>query len=1204
MASTVSHVGSVISGATGKGTPTHTTTSSFVQAREAKEQAAQQQVGGYFYNPKTGLSVSSMKDLTKEGWVKLGTPTAEGKPLSYTELQRRESEVKAQISSQQQKQEYGIPVSQKTSLGMSVVPNTQEQFLKQQRDFFMPSISAKEEENTYQGLLTSEYEKLQTKAAKEYETKGKLDEYASLFGAYHGKYTSVNKEQFLSATSDIQRKAERDVNRLAYGRIFQNELSEETTKYYDITKTDKGYLMTPKQDAFNQVAQDVGYKETAPVYLIPNQKEISEKLALTVPISTQVAEDKSLWELIPGVTKANEFVVSKGSYPIMDWLISKGVTKERVGKVGEFLEPTLTWRATEPIAKKISDITGLKTYKVGKIGKAFAEKEYEDIFFHPVTTGMTLGAFAVLAPTLKVLGASSEALGVTKVAKKIITKIPAPAAIKNIANIPKAMGWLYSASVGARVATSKTPEETLGKILASEVTPMVVGLKTGEMILGSKAFAPKLVIKDIKAFSTVDTIYKGIPEAGIPREVKGTVYAKGKGYVSEVFGIKRTPVEIDIETPYTQLGKTDLTLKPISSLFIGGKESRIGEGITKISLEPKKAYVKIKGISKEGYTFPDAKVSLPPETMMPREAISGEIFFKQKPLVTTLRTKPITAKTKLTSDLFMKTPADKTLYFESYKVGKTTVPEIEQKAIFDIDQILYHGTTEKSAEKILKGGLKPAAETGISRSPKGISAGKKEVLPISDFESVYLTPDFGAARGFAGRAVMVEGGKPAVLEIHIPKGSIMETDNLGKFLFKEVKLPSVKPEQIKGIVSEPSPIKEIISGKPKVGLGKITLKEIPIYETRLKKVPSFLDQFKQKIVDISMDIVKPYRKIKVTKEMEDFGWMKPFKPTTPAKDFINPKVGQPSTILKQPKTILEKTDKSLLIGQEVGKAVSENILDIQIKRMAKVLPYEPQFYQRTPTAAELIFLGLPKVGVMPRANEIIPGGINLYLKNLEGSTTPTKELETEYKFISTEKGKEIFKGITRIQKPESVQKQFQIPFQTSIVTPIQDLTFEQGQTQITKQFQLQAPEISLKYKQRPNIFEDTFIETPPPIIIPPLLPWLPHGRLFERGKKGKPVEVTPKYKPSLMALELGIKGKATKKTLEKKELTGLQIRKLPKGFKFLELPSLSKEFPTRKMFGSNIKTLKPITKLNIPKLFAGTKPTKKDLKKLKKQGYY
>jgi len=81
------------------------------------------------------------------------------------------------------------------------------------------------------------------------------------------------------------------------------------------------------------------------------------------------------------------------------------------------------------------------------------------------------------------------------------------------------------------------------------------------------------------------------------------------------------------------------------------------------------------------------------------------------------------------------------------------------------------------------------------------------------------------------------------------------------------------------------------------------------------------------------------------------------------------------------------------------------------------------------------------------------------------------------------------------------------------------------------------------------------------------LPWLPHGRLFERGKKGKPVEVTPKYKPSLMALELGIKGKATKETLQKKELTGLQIRKLPKGFKFEELPSLNVELNVPKLFG-------------------------------------
>ena len=1058
MASTVSHVGSVISGATGTGTPTHTTVSSFTPKTTASRKEDKQII--IVRDVNTGKFIEMTKgEFDKAVKEQKVTKTSTAVGYAYTKTQEQPSLLQ-QTTAQQ-----------KVSQGLPIVPKTQEQFLKQQRDFFMPSISAKEEENTYQGLLTSEYEKLQTKAAKEYETKGKLDEYASLFGVYHGKYTSVNKEQFLSATSDIQRKAERDVNRLAYGRIFQNELSEETTKYYDITKTDKGYLMTPKQDAFNQVAQDVGYKETAPVYLIPNQKEISEKLALTVPISTQVAEDKSLWEKLPVVGSAIEkanIEVSRmkiGKYPIFPEAVNPKTDKtyfqeymeSGTYKPSDFEQKTLGKISPylQKFEEKVEDFVPWGKELPSKVSEQFFELGrgyYEKIKAKPVSFVLTAEALAVLATTLKVLGASSEALGVTKVATKIASKLPVAASIKNVANIPKAMGWLYSASVGARVATSEKPARTAGEILASELLPMAIGFKTGEMILGSKAFAPKLVIKDIKSFSTVDTIYKGVPEAGIPREIKGTTYAKGKGYVSEVFGIKRTPVEIEIETPYTQLGKTDLTLKPISSLFIGGKESRIGEGITKIKLTKVKgdSFVKIKGISKEGYTFPDAKVSLPPETMMPQEAISGEIFFKQKPLVTTLRTKPITAKTKLTSDLFMETPADKTLYFESYKIGKTTVPEIEQEAIFDIDQILYHG-------------------------------------------------------------------------------------------------------------------------KPKVGLGKITLKEIPVYETRLKKTPSFLDQFKQKIVDISMDIVKPYRKIKVTKEMEDFGWMKPFKPATPTKDFISSEIGQPSTILEQPKPItkgIQKAiDRSLLMGQEAGKAVSGNILDIQIKRMAKVLPYEPQFYQRTPSAEELIFLGLPVEARMPRADELIVGGINEYLKNLEGFNVPSKELETEYKFISTEKGKDIFKEITKMPSQKSIQNQFQIPFQAQGITPVQDLTFEQGQTQITKHLQLQAPEISLKYKQRPNIFEDIFVPTSPPIIIPPLLPWFPRGTLFERGKKGKPVEVTPEYKPSLMALELGIKGKATKETLQKKELTGLQIRKLPKGFKFEKLPSLNVELNVPKLFG-------------------------------------
>jgi hypothetical protein len=82
-----------------------------------------------------------------------------------------------------------------------------------------------------------------------------------------------------------------------------------------------------------------------------------------------------------------------------------------------------------------------------------------------------------------------------------------------------------------------------------------------------------------------------------------------------------------------------------------------------------------------------------------------------------------------------------------------------------------------------------------------------------------------------------------------------------------------------------------------------------------------------------------------------------------------------------------------------------------------------------------------------------------------------------------------------------------------------------------------------------------------------------------KGLEEKPKEqlfkTKPKYEPSLMALELNIIGKATKGALqtatEKGVMSGLQIRKLPKGFKFEELPSLSMELPTSKMFGSNIK---------------------------------
>jgi hypothetical protein len=101
---------------------------------------------------------------------------------------------------------------------------------------------------------------------------------------------------------------------------------------------------------------------------------------------------------------------------------------------------------------------------------------------------------------------------------------------------------------------------------------------------------------------------------------------------------------------------------------------------------------------------------------------------------------------------------------------------------------------------------------------------------------------------------------------------------------------------------------------------------------------------------------------------------------------------------------------------------------------------------------------------------------------------------------------------------------------------------------------------------------------------------------IEEKPKEKGYKTKPEYLPSLMALETGIIGKKTKAQLqtklEKGGISGLQLRKLPKGFKFELLPNLNEPISLKKAFGGHEKF--NYNKKITPKIFAGEKQTKKE----------
>jgi hypothetical protein len=968
-----------------------------------------------------------MKDLTKEGWIKLGTPTAEGKPLSYTELQRRESEVKAQLASQQ-KQEYGIPVSQKTSLGMSVVPNTQEQFLKQQRDFFMPSVSAKEEK---QGI-------------------GFLQEAKQ----YAKEKVAYAKEEVGYPIVDIFSKIQKQTN---VGWIKAKPQEEE--KKYPLFSV---YEPAPKLSLFEKTKGQVGYKVGLFGGLLFSQDTsgvfgtIGKKLGTRTITRSEQSKAQEQFVITTGAGGLGGALYGAGIMTLPQLAVFGG--GQAAFLAGSSKVEKLRKKEVEKVYAKQEelDARSLSSYKrdADRIER-HANLELKNNEFSSITkkyyniertAADEKGNYnVILTPKQeefnKLYESKKKEYQPTKLEKGLLftETIAGQLAVLGV-ELAVAGGLSYGLAKGIGFGVSKMPT----KIKAIEFTPETNILKV-----------ERGAVKE----------FEGL-KLKAPEKVYGTTIGEAKVQVSKGFGLaKPTELRIPVESDFiqTKIGKGKGVVKLKTNLEVSGEnvpKGITGKGESVIDFIGKKGETKFGGLSK-------LKIEAPATAKI-----------KQKDF----------------RDLF------EGVSYEKPRVSKTTTLNLKLKKLLPYEKEVLkfkfgnvfeelNPTKQKITSDIFTKSGKKTFGYGVARE-----IGKKQV---SIFEQKIIGVDF-----------LEEGFKPII---------------------------EIKPTE--------------------------EFKLLPIFENAGIKTTRKIKKIKN-IFDILA------KKTETPKEPFSFRIEKP-KKVFRESDLTSFKMGQPSTILEQPKLITKTITKEIL----PSAVISKNVLDTQIRNMAFQVPYEPQFYQRTPTAAELIFLGLPTTARLPRANELIIGGISEHIKELKGFNlpVPSTELKTEFKFISAEKGKEFLRvphhdifseqgtGLSLMTST----KQGQLSFQSQAGL--------QKQEQLQKQQQQQQEQQKLRHGGKNEFFSITVpIETfKAPLI--PILPWFPRGKLLEFGKKGKPVEVTPKYKPSLLALETGLKSKKTKEALGKLELTGLQIRKLPKGFKFEELPSLSMELPTSKMFGSNIK---------------------------------
>jgi hypothetical protein len=1143
------HVGSVIQGATGKITPETSKTTGFV----SPSQAILNKI-----NTGQPLNISEQKTLQDKistGAINISNLTKEQQ--QYVGRQAYGYYTQEQLAGKRLIQ--GIPV---TSQGIAV-PKTQKQSIAQQQSF-IPST-------------------LQQTTAHQKVSQGLSDVSGSRF---------LTTEE---AKSNI------------FGASLGQQAKEKVTHYWDILtrneetslqpfeKTEKAYIEAATYGAITGGAGAIG--GTAASAGIGIAKGIASFVGFTK--GSEVIQEKVIEPELKSVFQKESVSYEKQSKQIQSQInkefpdISKSLQE-----TGKFTEATKEKYKIEELPSGEYKLTPKESYikeleaKYPKEKPKLTTKEKAFEWIGTTTAGQ-------LALTGAEIGA---ALLITKGAGKLgdFTLSKLPTQVKGVSFEPEIYVTKIereaSKQMGDFLITS--PEKTYGTIKGT------ARIQTSKLGIFNK--------KDLEIPAMLEFEQVGKEAGVIKTQSKLFILGKeGEQFAGTGKGV------LDFTTKEGNVGLKDFTMKGTKAEFGG-----LSETTFKVSGKQKETLLKqIENIDKDiakTKELPLKKITYEEKTKQVRKLLNQKQEIKdylEKPIVkrnllegsafsfeelpkykiskaTSIEVKEpktifergflkIEHGEQITPDIFKTTKLPKTTSYNIFeKVGKVPTEVIEKEVLglkfieedFGLKdiQVLYHGTTEKSAEKILKEGLKPAAETGIKRG----------ITKPSEFVS--LTTDFEAAKGFAGRAATKAGEKPFILEINVPKESIGKIGNLG-----EVELPFVKPEHIKGFaLGEKLP--EMPSGKF-VQETKETLRSFEMQD--IYQGAGVIGKAKPQF-ELKFDITTP-KHLPYEEKVIEFGKPKTFK--TKGFDILDLDKGLSQDLLTKQLSITKSV-------QPTGAIISKNILDTQIRNAAFNVPYEPSLYQRT---TEELFI--PLAGTkLPRANELIVGGINEHINQLKGFNlpVPSTKLETEFKFINVEQEKEIL----NIPSKRILQGQKSFSLSLKAVTPV--TAQEQFTGQLPKQIQFQIqPQITEQPQQEklrhPKYVKDEFfsITVPPETVkapVIPLLPWFPRGRLFERSKKGMPTEVTPEYKPSLMALELGIKGKLTKEKLQKKELSGLQVRKLHKGFKFQDLPSLSKELPTKKMFGSNINILKPTKELAIPQMFG----EKKQKKKKSKRGLY
>ena len=658
----------------------------------------------------------------------------------------------------------------------------------------------------------------------------------------------------------------------------------------------------------------------------------------------------------------------------------------------------------------------------------------------------------------------------------------------------KIKGYYTSAETEASKRTVKPIIEAtkIREIITAEPDTGLIGLQKG-FTLG--------ILKDIEEEPIKQVALVGIGY-GIGKAVSGGEYIAAKIGIGKVGGIGAKVVVAGL----TGLYAYDVGTQIYYSKDVAEIEEHIGVAAKDIFLlgvggkaaQPKKIAIEdletIKIYQKEGkipYKSPAEEFAGEPVVFYKEEKLGRKMIISKDYAKANLPEEPIKFVfeptfeqqrqiTRLNKDLdileLIKTK-------EGIKFKIREAPKPESLLYFDREPInikvsgeftLYHGTTDKAINDILKEGLKPAIKTG--KSP-GIAELPKEV---------FLTEDIEAAKGYAARAAVKLGGEPRIVEVRIPieelKGKTFGT--LGEISVKEV------PKERISIYKGYPEIREA-PAIPKVKINKPIEFEIkPTFEqqrqiTRLNKELDVLEytQGKFKIREApapeSLKVLNEIRNVEVIVpkiDIQKTALEKFKKAEIISKDILSEKIPKLKTI-----KVYRDFDEEVSLGEKViesGKQKQIQILKEPIQKEKIIQPITKEKLFQASMDIEKIPLKLKTEQEFIKSERKLLFGIPSFEKEKQ----QVKQKQVQYVKQVSIINQEFIQPSATIQKTKQVfafaqpQAQPQAQAQATKQLQRQIYGFAQPQPQIQKRSQRQRQ--SYTFKDPQMLREDYLIKTP------------------------------------------------------------------------------------------------------------------------------